>query len=37
MQVNVRIPPAFIPPGALKLELLVGGFSSQPGVTIAVE
>jgi uncharacterized protein (TIGR03437 family) len=37
MQVNVRIPPAFIPRGALRLELFVGGVSSQPGVTIAVQ
>jgi len=36
MQVNARIPPAFIPSGNLKLELFVGGASSQPAVTIAV-
>lgn len=36
MQINVRIPPGFIPAGNLRVELFIGGASSQPGVAIAV-
>jgi uncharacterized protein (TIGR03437 family) len=35
MQINVRLPAGLAPTGVLPLELIVGGVSSQPGVTIA--
>lgn len=36
MQINIRLPAGLVPTGVLPLELLVGGVSSQPGVTIAM-
>ena len=37
LQVNVKLPGIFTPPGVRTLTLIVGGVSSQPGVTIAVK
>jgi len=37
MQINVRIPEGVSPGPAVPVEVLVGGVSSQPGVTIAVQ
>lgn len=37
MQVNVRLPGIFTPPGERALTLVVGGVRSQPGVTITVD
>jgi len=36
MQVNIRLPAGLVPTGILPLELIVGGVSSQRGVTIAM-
>ncbi len=36
MQINIRLPSGLVPTGVLPLELIVGGVSSQPGVTIAM-
>lgn len=36
MQVNIRLPAGLVPTGVLPLELIVGGVSSQPGVTIVM-
>jgi uncharacterized protein (TIGR03437 family) len=36
MQINIRLPSGLVPTGVLPLELIVGGISSQPGVTIAM-
>jgi uncharacterized protein (TIGR03437 family) len=37
MQLNVRLPSAYAPPGVLPVTLTVGSAASQPGVTIAVK
>jgi uncharacterized protein (TIGR03437 family) len=36
MQINTRVPSGFVPPGDLAVELAVGPYRSQAGVTIAV-
>jgi hypothetical protein len=36
MQINVRIPPASLPPGPQPVTLSVNGQKSQPGVLVAL-
>jgi uncharacterized protein (TIGR03437 family) len=37
MQINARVPGGFLPAGQLPVVLRVGGYTSQPGITIAVQ
>jgi uncharacterized protein (TIGR03437 family) len=37
LQINVRVPAGYVPPGNLSVVVTIGGASSQPGITIAVD